>query len=64
MTDDKPTNNKFQALTGREDAYFISQQNWLAVADGVGLGSLEGILSTIFGYPLKCLCFCPFFVST
>ncbi|XP_027933449.1 probable protein phosphatase 2C BIPP2C1 isoform X2 [Vigna unguiculata] len=31
-----------KALTGREDAYFISQQNWLAVADGVGLGSLEG----------------------
>ncbi|BAT86856.1 protein phosphatase 2C [Vigna angularis] len=30
-----------KALTGREDAYFISQQNWLAVADGVGLGSLE-----------------------
>ncbi|XP_014518862.1 probable protein phosphatase 2C 62 isoform X2 [Vigna radiata var. radiata] len=31
-----------KALTGREDAYFISRQNWLAVADGVGLGSLEG----------------------
>ncbi|KAG4948266.1 hypothetical protein JHK84_041714 [Glycine max] len=42
ITDDKPTNNKFQALTGREDAYFISHQNWLAVADGVGQWSLEG----------------------
>jgi len=42
-------------LTGREDAYFISQQNWLAVADGVGQWSVEGILSTIFGYPLKLL---------
>nr|XP_007148424.1 hypothetical protein PHAVU_006G207400g [Phaseolus vulgaris]ESW20418.1 hypothetical protein PHAVU_006G207400g [Phaseolus vulgaris] len=31
-----------KALTGREDAYFISQQNWLAVADGVGQWSVEG----------------------
>ncbi|KAL2342114.1 hypothetical protein Fmac_010054 [Flemingia macrophylla] len=31
-----------KALTGREDAYFISHQNWLAVADGVGQWSLEG----------------------
>ncbi|KRH10513.1 hypothetical protein GLYMA_15G052300v4 [Glycine max] len=30
-----------KALTGREDAYFISHQNWLAVADGVGQWSLE-----------------------
>lgn len=35
-------NNNFQALTVREDAYFISRQNWLAVADGVGQWSLEG----------------------
>jgi serine/threonine protein phosphatase PrpC len=39
------TNNNFQALTSREDAYIISpQQNWLVVADGVGQWSLEGIL--------------------
>ncbi|KAK7328168.1 hypothetical protein VNO77_22265 [Canavalia gladiata] len=31
-----------KALTGGEDAYFISCQNWLAVADGVGQWSLEG----------------------
>ncbi|KAF1895363.1 hypothetical protein Lal_00044013 [Lupinus albus] len=31
-----------KALTGREDAYFISRQNWLCVADGVGQWSLEG----------------------
>ncbi|RDX58142.1 putative protein phosphatase 2C 71 [Mucuna pruriens] len=31
-----------KALTGREDAYFISHQNWLAVADGVDQWSLEG----------------------
>ncbi|TKY71447.1 phosphatase 2C 71 [Spatholobus suberectus] len=31
-----------KASTGREDAYFISHQNWLAVADGVGQWSLEG----------------------
>ncbi|XP_020222293.1 probable protein phosphatase 2C 62 isoform X2 [Cajanus cajan] len=31
-----------KALTGREDAYFISHQNWLAVADGVGQWSFNG----------------------
>ncbi|KAK7412124.1 hypothetical protein VNO78_03572 [Psophocarpus tetragonolobus] len=31
-----------KALTGREDTYFISHLNWLAVADGVGQWSLEG----------------------
>ncbi|XP_027365119.1 probable protein phosphatase 2C 71 isoform X2 [Abrus precatorius] len=31
-----------KALTGREDAYLISNQNWLAVADGVAQWSLEG----------------------
>ncbi|CAL0334345.1 unnamed protein product [Lupinus luteus] len=31
-----------KALTGREDAYFISRQNWLGVADGVGQWSVEG----------------------
>ncbi|XP_019440365.1 PREDICTED: probable protein phosphatase 2C 62 isoform X1 [Lupinus angustifolius] len=31
-----------KALIGREDAYFISRQNWLGVADGVGQWSLEG----------------------
>jgi serine/threonine protein phosphatase PrpC len=42
------TNNNFQALTSREDAYIISpQQNWLVVADGVGQWSLEGILSAL-----------------
>lgn len=39
----KPTNNDFQALTGRRDAYFVGQ-NWLGVADGVGQWSFEGIL--------------------
>ena len=37
-----PTNNNFQALTGKEDAYFVAGQNWLGVADGVGQWSLEG----------------------
>ncbi|RYQ82708.1 hypothetical protein Ahy_B10g101279 isoform B [Arachis hypogaea] len=38
----KPTNNNFQASTGREDAYFISHSNWLGVADGVSDWSLQG----------------------
>ncbi|CAI9103997.1 OLC1v1002599C1 [Oldenlandia corymbosa var. corymbosa] len=32
-----------KALTGGEDAYFISGKNWLGVADGVGQWSFEGI---------------------
>ncbi|KAB2598971.1 protein phosphatase 2C 62 [Pyrus ussuriensis x Pyrus communis] len=32
-----------KALTGGEDAYFVSCQNWLGVADGVGQWSLEGV---------------------
>jgi len=43
----KPTNNNFQELTSREDAYIISPLNWLVVADGVGQWSLEGILSAL-----------------
>ncbi|KAI4296335.1 hypothetical protein L6164_036301 [Bauhinia variegata] len=31
-----------KVLTGREDAYFLSLQNWLGVADGVSQWSLEG----------------------
>ncbi|GFP98679.1 probable protein phosphatase 2c bipp2c1 [Phtheirospermum japonicum] len=34
--------NKFQVLTGGEDAYFMAGQTWLGVADGVGQWSLEG----------------------
>lgn len=34
--------NNFQALTGGEDGYFISGNNWLGVADGVGQWSFEG----------------------
>jgi serine/threonine protein phosphatase PrpC len=43
--ENNPTNNIFQELTSREDAYIISPLNWLVVADGVGQWSLEGILS-------------------
>ncbi|XVF01602.1 hypothetical protein REPUB_Repub04eG0102500 [Reevesia pubescens] len=35
--------NPTKAFAGGEDAYFISCQNWLGVADGVGQWSLEGI---------------------
>lgn len=41
MISDSKDNN-FQALTGGEDAYFISGKNWLGIADGVGQWSLEG----------------------
>lgn len=51
----KRTNNNFQALTSREDAYFISRQNWFVVADGVGQWSLEGIVSIIFVF-WRCVC--------
>nr|KYP60547.1 putative protein phosphatase 2C BIPP2C1 [Cajanus cajan] len=39
---DNKDENEAYALTGREDAYFISHQNWLAVADGVGQWSFNG----------------------
>lgn len=61
-----PTNNNFQALAGREDAYFIASTNWLGVADGVGQWSFEGdpfiipisessILFLLHLFPGKCL---------
>ena len=39
-------NNNFQALTGREDAYFL-YENWLGIADGVRHWSFEGTNSGI-----------------
>ncbi|XP_038683137.1 probable protein phosphatase 2C 71 isoform X2 [Tripterygium wilfordii] len=32
-----------EALTGGEDAYFVTHHNWLGIADGAGQWSLEGI---------------------
>ncbi|KAJ1434946.1 PPM-type phosphatase domain [Sesbania bispinosa] len=37
-----------KALTGREDGYFISHKNWLAVADGVGHWSHEGSTTGLY----------------
>ncbi|KAI5448447.1 hypothetical protein KIW84_015745 [Lathyrus oleraceus] len=37
-----------EALTNREDAYIISPQNWLVVADGVGQWSLEGSNTRVY----------------
>ncbi|PSS26216.1 Protein like [Actinidia chinensis var. chinensis] len=45
-----------KALTGGEDAYFISGQNWLGVADGVGEWTLYGINPGIYARELMDNC--------
>ncbi|GFY90146.1 protein phosphatase 2C family protein [Actinidia rufa] len=45
-----------KALTGGEDAYFISGQNWLGVADGVGEWTLYGINPGIYARELMDYC--------
>lgn len=37
-------------MTGREDAYFISDNNWLGIADGVSQWSFEGTFKVFFTY--------------
>lgn len=39
-------NNKFQVLTGGEDAYFIADETWFGVADGVSHWLWEGTASS------------------
>ncbi|KAL2477485.1 putative protein phosphatase 2C BIPP2C1 [Forsythia ovata] len=41
-----------KVLTGAEDAYFISGQSWLGIADGVSQWSLEGVNPGIFAQEL------------
>ncbi|XP_050375990.1 LOW QUALITY PROTEIN: probable protein phosphatase 2C 62 [Argentina anserina] len=41
-----------KALTGGEDAYFVSFRNWLGVADGVSQWSLEGINRGLYAHEL------------
>ncbi|XP_010530608.1 PREDICTED: probable protein phosphatase 2C 62 isoform X2 [Tarenaya hassleriana] len=41
-----------KALAGREDAYFISHQRWLGVADGVCQWSFEGINAGVYAQEL------------
>ncbi|KAF8097078.1 hypothetical protein N665_0296s0059 [Sinapis alba] len=48
--------NPFKALAGREDAYFISDNNWLGVADGVSQWSFEGISEGMYAQELMSNC--------
>ncbi|KAJ0252010.1 protein phosphatase 2C 62 [Hirschfeldia incana] len=48
--------NPNKALAGREDAYFISNNNWLGVADGVSLWSFDGISEGMFAQELMSNC--------
>ncbi|XP_010261225.1 PREDICTED: probable protein phosphatase 2C 62 isoform X2 [Nelumbo nucifera] len=41
-----------KALTGGEDAFFVTGQNWLGVADGVGQWSFEGINAGLYAQEL------------
>ncbi|XP_019171469.1 PREDICTED: probable protein phosphatase 2C 71 isoform X2 [Ipomoea nil] len=41
-----------KALTGGEDAYFVTNQNWLGIADGVVQWSLEGIYPGLYSREL------------
>ncbi|CAH9084716.1 unnamed protein product [Cuscuta epithymum] len=41
-----------KAFTGGEDAYFMTDQNWLGIADGVGQWSLEGIYPGVYSREL------------
>ncbi|WOK97622.1 putative protein phosphatase 2C BIPP2C1 [Canna indica] len=45
-----------KALTGGEDAYFTSLNNWFGVADGVGQWSLEGINAGLYARELMDSC--------
>lgn len=48
--------NPSKALAGREDAYFISRQSWLGVADGVSQWSFEGINAGVYAQELLSNC--------
>ncbi|KAF8047017.1 hypothetical protein N665_3258s0002 [Sinapis alba] len=49
--------NPLKALAGREDAYFISENNnWLGVADGVSQWSFEGISEGMYAQKLMSNC--------
>ncbi|KAL0686998.1 hypothetical protein Bca4012_086675 [Brassica carinata] len=48
--------NPNKALTGREDAYFISDNNWLGIADGVSQWSFEGISEGKYAQELMSNC--------
>ncbi|CAF2068054.1 unnamed protein product [Brassica oleracea var. botrytis] len=48
--------NPNKALTGREDAYFISDNNWLGIADGVSQWSFEGISEGEYAQELMSNC--------
>ncbi|KAL0872666.1 hypothetical protein Bca101_022371 [Brassica carinata] len=48
--------NPNKALAGREDAYFISENNWLGVADGVSQWSFEGISEGMYAQELMSNC--------
>lgn len=41
-----------KASTGGEDAYFVTHNNWVGVADGVGQWALEGINSGLYAQEL------------
>lgn len=41
-----------KASTGGEDAYFVTRNNWVGVADGVGQWALEGINSGLYAQEL------------
>ncbi|CAN8327257.1 unnamed protein product [Cochlearia groenlandica] len=45
-----------EALAGREDAYFISDYNWLGIADGVSHWSFEGIIKGTYAQELMSNC--------
>lgn len=45
-----------KASTGGEDAYFITHNNWVGVADGVGQWALEGINSGLYAQELMESC--------
>ncbi|CAH8384591.1 unnamed protein product [Eruca vesicaria subsp. sativa] len=48
--------NPSKALAGREDAYFISHNNWLGVADGVSQWSFEEINEGMYAQELMSNC--------
>ncbi|KAF3528113.1 hypothetical protein DY000_02036668 [Brassica cretica] len=48
--------NPNKALAGREDAYFIFENNWLGVADGVSQWSFEGISEGMYAQELMSNC--------
>nr|VDC73957.1 unnamed protein product [Brassica rapa] len=48
--------NPNKALAGREDAYFIFENNWLGVADGVSQWSFEGTFKGLYAQELMRNC--------